>query len=125
MSNHLLDFPQAGEEASPYLEALERNHVPYSVNPEYCEDSGTAVGIQVGVDSVGQDGFAQWVVIPFRERGLQPHGFLLGQSLTSFERSSLDWEALALGLSECRRSHKMAVVEKEHGLSILKFRVRY
>ena len=126
MSEHLLQFPIAGEEARPYLEALERNHVPHSVVAEYDETTGAAVGIQVGVDAVGLDGFAQWVVVPFREDKFHGDGFVRGSDrLVAFEWSSLEWDALALGLAECRRGHRKAVITSEGCFQILKFQTRY
>lgn len=126
MGKHLLDFPTAADEARPYLEALERNRVPYSIEPEYDEDEQTAVGIQIGVDAVGKDGWARWVVIPFREDLYHPPGFIrCSERLEEFERASLEWDALAIGLAACRRSSKQAYVEKTHEFSILRFRSRF
>lgn len=126
MDKRMLEMKVAGEEARPYLEALDRNHVPYSLAPEVDEDTRETIGIQVGVDAVGLDGWSQFVVIPFYEDGRPGEGFVTStKRLDTFERSSLELDALALGLAECRRGHRKVVIEDTNGFKILKFRTRY
>jgi hypothetical protein len=127
-SKRLPDLPQALRAAKPYIEELDRAGVPYSLTPEWENDTGFPIGVNVGVDAMGCDGWARWIVLPFRD-DTDDHGdgfITTGTLVETFERSSVSpFSKMAEGLSECRRSERKAVVRNRDGLSILLFDKRY
>lgn len=128
MAKRMPDLPVALEAAKPYIEALDAAGVPYSLTPEWEEDTGNAIGINVSVDAMGCDGWAKWVVIPFRDdKDDHGDGFIMsGWMFENFERTSFGFEALAKSLAMCRRSEKKAEVRYyDEGLPILSFSDRY
>lgn len=123
------ELTKARQAAMPYLEELESAGVPYSLNPEFSDDVetyGEVVGIQVAVDAIGSNGWAEWVVRVFREDGvIRPSYILSGTFVQEFEHSSLTDFALAQGLANCRKGRNHAQIGiRGEGFAILTFPLR-
>lgn len=112
----LTELPKSLEAAKDYLKALNGASVPFVLNPDWDDLTGLARGIDVGVDVIGSDGFAHWLVLNFREDGLHGDGYTIRHTMpgTTFERASMAYEEMARGLAACRTGKlRPAIVTKE------------
>lgn len=122
------NLPLAFRGAQEYIAHLRQSGVPYSITPDCCEKSGKRIGINVGVDASYNEEWSKWVVLNFRESGLNSLGYTTQHTMIEefSAKASISMGALAENLSQCIAGKKsFEVVTKDGDFKILQFKGRY